>query len=714
MLVTGTLTVPLIGPSHAVGATAMPPMYWTHYASNLPVPVGGRTGTGIATATDPGGGVVAFGGAANYRTPASSGSTYVWDGSTWTQRRPATSPPPRENAAMSYDGASHAVLFGGVYRQLVSDAWVSTPLHDTWLWDGTTWTEAHPVSAPQADGRVAEAGAGRILFFGGRSRNETWTWDGLTWTRLQPAHSPGPRDEPGVAPDAQGGVLLHGGSDGFYPSGSAYYNDTWRWDGDDWTELQPLHAPPSFVLFRDLALGADGRNVLLGCCGGGENLTWVWDGADWTSVDYPTMPSSSGGAAMATDGSGRIVLADGTQGSTPVYTWVWQPTPPLSAVRLLTASIGQAAAVLTPYPDPLAAAPVDAQGVRLLGVPVAFTLPSSGPSARFPGDSATITVASDATGVARTPPLTANTVVGSFAATAAVQGGTGTTTFALRNTPTPVTTVAVTGTNHALYVRRSDSPGFTNLGGYLLAPPAVARTADGTTYYVGIGANHQLYVRTDRIFWRSLGPQRVDCGQVGAAGLAQILDIGCRGLDNRLHSTQVDVTGGGLPTWTTRAYYVFDLGGIISSGPAVVPQDRSLGTYTVTAPQSDAGGNNVWQWNAINNYQRWGRVARSCSSQPAASPDGAYYACRGPQGTLRFWHSGDEGTFDAGGRIVGTPGIAAHATRNSATVYVEGTDGAIYTTTLSYGLMTRRASAAPWRPVGGKVLGGVAAAIVIG
>jgi len=471
-----------------------------------------------------------------------------------------------------------------------------------------------------------------------------------TWAQLQPQHSPGPRDEPGVAPDAPGGVLLHGGSDGFYPNGHAYYNDTWRWDGDDWIELHPSHTPPVLWLGRDLALGADGRNLLLGCClDRGEAHTWLWDGADWTTADFPAMPLYYGGAPMAADGSGRVVLADGLLGSGPAYTWVWQPTPPLSDVRLHPASLAMAAAVLT-----------------------------------------------------------ANAVVGSFSATAAVQGGTGTTTLALRNTPTPITTVAVTGTTHALYVRRSDAPGFTNIGGYLLAPPAVALTADGTTYYVGIGAKHQLYLRTDRLSWRALVPQRVDCGQVGSAGLGQVVYIGCRGLDNRLHVTEVQVSGGGLPSWTNPAY-VFDFGGLLSSGPAVLPQGHGFGSYTVTAPQPDAAGNNVWQWNGS-----WDRVPRSCSSQPAVSLDGAYFACRGPLGTLRFWHSGDDRVFDAGGQIVGTPGIAAHATGNSATAYVEGTGGAIYMTTLTYDLRTGRAAAAPWRLVGGKALGGVAAAIIVG
>jgi hypothetical protein len=40
--------------------------------------------------------------------------TWTWDGTTWTQQHPATSPPARGQAAMACDAATGtAVLFGG-------------------------------------------------------------------------------------------------------------------------------------------------------------------------------------------------------------------------------------------------------------------------------------------------------------------------------------------------------------------------------------------------------------------------------------------------------------------------------------------------------------------------------------------------------------------------------------------------------------------------
>jgi hypothetical protein len=54
---------------------------------------------------------------------------------TWTQQHPATSPPARYGASMSYDQATgDAVLFGGVGSS-------GSYLGDTWTWNGTTWTQ---------------------------------------------------------------------------------------------------------------------------------------------------------------------------------------------------------------------------------------------------------------------------------------------------------------------------------------------------------------------------------------------------------------------------------------------------------------------------------------------------------------------------------------------------------------------------------------------
>src|ERR1700724_510836 len=52
-------------------------------------------------------------------------------------------PPPRTGGAMAFDtNTGTIVLFGGMGA--------SSPLHDTWTWDGSSWTQQHPAHNPPA------------------------------------------------------------------------------------------------------------------------------------------------------------------------------------------------------------------------------------------------------------------------------------------------------------------------------------------------------------------------------------------------------------------------------------------------------------------------------------------------------------------------------------------------------------------------------------
>src|SRR5690348_16761812 len=58
----------------------------------------------------------------------------------WTQQHPATHPPARYSAAMTYDAATgNVVLFGGKSQG---------ELGDTWVWNSSTWTQQHPATSP--------------------------------------------------------------------------------------------------------------------------------------------------------------------------------------------------------------------------------------------------------------------------------------------------------------------------------------------------------------------------------------------------------------------------------------------------------------------------------------------------------------------------------------------------------------------------------------
>jgi hypothetical protein len=73
-----------------------------------------------------------------------------------------------------------------------------------------------------------ESTRGKVVMFGGANDlkliNETWEWNGLDWTQLRPTVKPSARQEHAMAFDsARGKVVMFGGSSGG--------NETWEWDG---------------------------------------------------------------------------------------------------------------------------------------------------------------------------------------------------------------------------------------------------------------------------------------------------------------------------------------------------------------------------------------------------------------------------------------------------------------------------------------------------
>ncbi|MSQ42193.1 MAG: hypothetical protein EXR65_04065 [Dehalococcoidia bacterium] len=77
---------------------------------------------------------VLFGGATGNQMDPRFTDTWEWDGTTWKQRTPSTAPPARNAPAMAYDAARAVmVLFGG--------GGTGRQLGDTWEWDGTNWTQ---------------------------------------------------------------------------------------------------------------------------------------------------------------------------------------------------------------------------------------------------------------------------------------------------------------------------------------------------------------------------------------------------------------------------------------------------------------------------------------------------------------------------------------------------------------------------------------------
>ena len=120
------------------------------------------------------------------------GQTWTWNGSTWTQAHPAKSPPPLFGGSTAYDTVTRqVVLFGGINNNGL--------IGNTWIWNGSTWAQAHPAKSPPArmDASMAyDASSRQVVLFGGSTYggsflNDTWTWNGSTWTQQSSASTSG-------------------------------------------------------------------------------------------------------------------------------------------------------------------------------------------------------------------------------------------------------------------------------------------------------------------------------------------------------------------------------------------------------------------------------------------------------------------------------------------------------------------------------------------
>ena len=172
---------------------------------------------------------------------------------------------------------------------------------------------------------------GYMVLFGGFVAgtgyvNDTWIFEGGNWTELHPTTSPPPLDHASMSWDPAGGYLvLFGGIAPNHPS----YDATWDFLHGDWTELTPSPSPSArwgSALAWD---AADGYLLLFGGCGGSAELndTWAFSNGTWTEIANRSAPSAREDAGMAYDpGLGRVVLFGGenTTGGVEKFNDTWE------------------------------------------------------------------------------------------------------------------------------------------------------------------------------------------------------------------------------------------------------------------------------------------------------------------------------------------------------------------------------------------------------
>jgi len=138
--------------------------------------------------------------------------------------------------------------------------------------------------------------------------NQTWTWNGTDWTRvgttLIDANGalPGRLDMVGAYDGYN--VMLFGGRDAAGLNGNGL-NDTWTWNGTVWALKAPATKPFGRYLAEACRSTTTALNVtMFGGYGGYSKLvneTWRWDGnlQTWTLLAPTTKPSARVGHCMA-------------------------------------------------------------------------------------------------------------------------------------------------------------------------------------------------------------------------------------------------------------------------------------------------------------------------------------------------------------------------------------------------------------------------------
>jgi len=308
---------PLLLVAASCGVLSAQATYTPCFPAVAPSPRSGVHGT------SDGAGMLVFGGLlAAGSPPVFSDELWRFDGAAWTNFTPANSPSPRDWYASALDMVRwRYVLFGG--RTAAGTGTID--LDDTWEFDGVTWTQRLPATAPAPrrwSAMVFDPTLARCVLFGGSVNGtlffgDTWTWDGTTWQQLSPATSPGPRARGWLEYDTiRQRALYFGGKN---TSGNTALADTWSWNGTTWTQL-PTATPPgwnggtgliaygmAFDPLRDRMVLVGGTRTTATV----SDLTYEFDGTDWLLHSAGPVPGRTAPAVAFVAGLGQTCVFGG-------------------------------------------------------------------------------------------------------------------------------------------------------------------------------------------------------------------------------------------------------------------------------------------------------------------------------------------------------------------------------------------------------------------
>jgi hypothetical protein len=211
--------------------------------------------------------------------------TWTFDGTEWVDVSPTTSPPASAGTTMATLG-SKIVLFVA--------AGPTPPGVETWTFDGSTWTQVTTATAPESSIEENLATLGNEVVLYDTLARDTWTFDGSSWTQVS---VPGPIGAFSVLPSLGGlpaELVLFADND---PNGFTY-----TFNGTAWSQPSGVNAtnsPAGRIYASTASLGS--LMVLFGGSNQNNELndTWTFDGTSWMQVTTSTAPSPRAYASMA-------------------------------------------------------------------------------------------------------------------------------------------------------------------------------------------------------------------------------------------------------------------------------------------------------------------------------------------------------------------------------------------------------------------------------
>lgn len=240
--------------------------------------------------------------------------TWVYDRSAqvWIDRT-TSGPSARICHAMAPLSTDTALLFGGFATG------TSTKSSETWIYDAVSkdWSKKS-IAGPSArmGHQMANLSSNMVLLFGGLTdsglSNQTWVYDGSTWTNKNPANPPSARSNAGMAGIGPGKVVLFGGNDA-----NGRSDETWVYDltSNTWTLRNPTTHPTARAghAMSTYNLGAGQALLFGGTIGVANDETWIYDFPTnrWSYQNPASRPSARSGQAMAYLSTGYTILSGG-------------------------------------------------------------------------------------------------------------------------------------------------------------------------------------------------------------------------------------------------------------------------------------------------------------------------------------------------------------------------------------------------------------------